>query len=286
MDTKRKDLYLSRMITAPTTFGIDGWTFQLLSILRSHHAAEVQFRDAPQWNSDLHLIHTIAGKGLLHIGRQTFETTPDVVLSVPAFQHCRWEKIGNTPWTMLNVHARLYDADTTPLHEGPLLPIRFAPSGPRDMHDALANWHDDLASTSLVRRSVAGAGVLGLLSRYMEQFAQPIPVRNLDGKMQLVRERLQAQAQSGFDAGALASAVNLSVSQLNRRFRTSYEISPQAYWHRHRLSLAQSMLANTPTAIAEIADTLGFADVGYFSRWFRQKSSFPPSQFRRLHRAI
>jgi len=283
MDGRGKDLYFSRMM--PSSTG-DGWSFQLISMPRSHHAAADRFSHAPQWNSDLHLIHTVEGCGVLHVGRQRYETTPEVVLAVPIFTQCHWEKVSTTPWTMLNVHARLFEADATPLHEQGLLPTRFAPEDMPHIHGGLQQWGAHWSGNDPGRRAMAAAGVLGLLGRYITEFGRVSEARPADLAMSRLREQLQQQANVPFDASAIARDAGLSVSQLNRRFRASHGVSPKAYWQHHRLALAQSMLVSTRASIAEIGETLGFADIYYFSRWFRQQSGLAPSQFRRQHRAM
>lgn len=264
----------------------DGWSFQLLSMPLSHHAAEERFAQAPQWNSDLHLIHTIAGQGVLHIGKQRYATTPAVVLAVPIFAHGHWEKIGATPWTMLNVHARLFEADGNPLHEQNPLPIQFQPNDMAGIHAGLQDWRADWGSADPGRRAMGAAGVLGLIGGYLSQFGRARSARPIDMAMSSLRQSLQRRANVAFSAPTIAQQAGLSVSQLNRRFRASFGLSPKAYWQQHRQDLAQSMLINSPASIAEISASLGFSDIFYFSRWFRQQSGLAPSRFRREHRAM
>ncbi|MGK2229133.1 MAG: AraC-like DNA-binding protein [Devosia sp.] len=262
----------------------DGWSFELLSIPLSHHRAEETFSHAPQWNSDLHLIHTIAGEGVLHVGRQRYLSTPDVVLAVPIFAHCHWEKTSATAWTMLNVHARLFEADTNPLHEQNLLPIRFEPKDIAGIHDGLARWRADWGSADPGRRAKGASGVLGLVGSYFTQFGHGVRAGGGNQAMSRVRQLLEQRANVAYDAATIARDAGLSVSQLNRRFRASYAQSPKAYWQLHRLDLAQSMLISTPSRVSDISETLGFSDIYYFSRWFRQQSGLSPSRFRLQHR--
>lgn len=281
MDRVSNYLYFSRMATNLPPGPASEWTFQLLSIPKSHHAAGDHFTRAPQWNSDLHLVHTIAGRGILHVDGRAFETTPDAVLAVPVFQACHWEKAGSEAWTMINFHARIYEAGSTPLHERRLLPTRFSPAGLDDVHVRLARWHDAWNSGDSLRRTGAASGVLGLLSAYLTTHGLAGPEPGEDALTGHVRHLLEGSADRAFDAGKLAREAGLSISQLNRRFRASLGISPKAYWHVHRLARAQSLLLETPDSIGTIAETLGFSDVYYFSRWFRDRSGLPPTEFRK-----
>lgn len=104
--------------------------------------------------------------------------------------------------------------------------------------------------------------------------------------MQRARELLQQTGRRRLRCRKRGAGGGLSVSQCNRRFRLSFGVSPKAYWQRHRLALAQAMLASTGDSVTEIAGRLGFSDIYYFSRWFGQQAGVTPTAFRRRHRAM
>ena len=282
MDVERTDLYFSRIMRTDDT----AWTFRLLSVPRSTHAAEERFTDAPQWSSDLHLIHTVEGAGVLHIGRERYESTPTNVLVVPPYRHCRWEKRGTGAWTMLNLHARLDEADGTALHEQSVLPISFAPDDIVSIHARLASIRQQWTG-NVVQRGVAASSALAIIMSYLAAFGRvPAEVVPRDPQMRQLRERIRSQAGDHFDATMLAREVALSVSQCNRRFRASYRLSPKAYWQQCRFALAQTMLLSTRDSIKQVAAALGFSDIYYFSRWFKQHCQMAPTAFRRQHREM
>ncbi|OEO29691.1 hypothetical protein VW23_002025 [Devosia insulae DS-56] len=262
------------------------WTFRLLSVPRSTHAAAERFTDAPQWSSDLHLIHTVEGFGILNVGRERYESTPGNVLVVPPYRHCRWEKRGAGVWTMLNLHARLDEADGMALHEQSLLPISFAPDDMAAIHARLGliqqQWGGDV-----VQRGIAASSALAIIMSYLVAFGRvPAEAAPRDPRMRQLRERIRSQAGGHFDATMLAREVALSVSQCNRRFRASYRLSPKAYWQQCRFALAQTMLLSSSDSIKQVAEALGFSDIYYFSRWFTQHCQMPPTAFRRQHREM
>lgn len=83
------------------------------------------------------------------------------------------------------------------------------------------------------------------------------------------------------EIGQTAAEVGLSVSQLNRRFRSLYQMSPSQYLQRVRVHEASCLLADTDAPLSEIALETGFYDQAHMSRTFRRWMGMTPSQFRK-----
>ncbi len=83
------------------------------------------------------------------------------------------------------------------------------------------------------------------------------------------------------EIGELAKQVGLSVSQLNRRFRSLYQMSPSEYLQRVRVHEASRLLADTDWSIGEVALDTGFYDQAHLTRTFRRWMDMTPSEFRR-----
>ncbi len=83
----------------------------------------------------------------------------------------------------------------------------------------------------------------------------------------------------------LASHLGLSQRSLNRRFRDATNVSPIKYLQSQRLSQARELLKHSNLSISEIAYRVGYLDVSYFSKLFRQFYSATPRAFRSSLRA-
>jgi len=83
-------------------------------------------------------------------------------------------------------------------------------------------------------------------------------------------------------ARRLAEFVGVSPSHLRHTFKNQTGQSLQAYLRSLKLRVAKILLQQTDFPIALIAHILGFHDPLYFSRWFRKRVGFSPSDFRRL----
>ena len=104
--------------------------------------------------------------------------------------------------------------------------------------------------------------------------------RNFYGKLtdvihaQMTREEI--------DLDAIASKMAMSRSQLNRKTQATIGLTASKYVLQVRMSKARRLLdADASTPVGEIALMCGFADMGYFSRTFKQICSMTPSQYRK-----
>ncbi len=84
---------------------------------------------------------------------------------------------------------------------------------------------------------------------------------------------------------ALAALLGMSQRNFNRRFLDATNLSPLKYLQSQRLHQARELLQNTNLSISEIAYRVGYIDVSYFTKLFRQFSSATPKEYRTTVRA-
>jgi AraC-like DNA-binding protein len=82
----------------------------------------------------------------------------------------------------------------------------------------------------------------------------------------------------------LAQEFGVSYSWFRRAFVAHTGLSPHQYLLELRLVRARNLLVETEFAVKEIAMQTGFEDEHYFTRLFRQKLNFTPSEWRRRSR--
>ena len=78
---------------------------------------------------------------------------------------------------------------------------------------------------------------------------------------------------------ALASAVNVSTSQLTTLFQTYLGIPPAKYITRIRLEESKALLLSQQMSIGEIADYLGYSGIQHYSKQFREWFGCSPTAF-------
>lgn len=99
-------------------------------------------------------------------------------------------------------------------------------------------------------------------------------------------QRYRALVEQGFRAqpalGALAAELGITPTQLNRVCQQVLGRSALGVLHARLLLEAQRELRYTTQSVKQIAHALGFADSGYFSRFFQRGCGHTPSAWRAL----
>ncbi len=83
------------------------------------------------------------------------------------------------------------------------------------------------------------------------------------------------------DYDQIAASWGMSLSTLRRRFKQQMGLSIHRYALQQRVALAQRSLRETDTPIKALADALGYSDVFFFSRQFKQLTGVTPGVYRR-----
>jgi transcriptional regulator GlxA family with amidase domain len=85
---------------------------------------------------------------------------------------------------------------------------------------------------------------------------------------------------------ALARQAGYSVDHFSRVFLKITRARPQDYIINARIERARQLLSESNLTVGMIAEALGFRDIFFFSRQFRQKTGQTPTEFRRGLRRI
>lgn len=135
------------------------------------------------------------------------------------------------------------------------------------------------------RRAALDTGLRRLLLEWAR--AGPAPAAAADAPspraLQHV-QRLQALVEQHFreqpPLAALAAPLGITPTQLERVCRRVLGHSALGVLHRRLLLEAQRELGYTAMSVKQVAIGLGFADAGYFTRWFQQRTGLTPTAWR------
>jgi len=82
----------------------------------------------------------------------------------------------------------------------------------------------------------------------------------------------------------LAKFANMSLSSFKRAFQKQFSTSPGNYFLANKIEKSKSLLSSTSIGISEIAFEVGYNDPSYFTRVFKTKTGYTPSQYRQQHK--
>lgn len=78
----------------------------------------------------------------------------------------------------------------------------------------------------------------------------------------------------------LAKLANMSLSSFKRAFQKRFSTSPGDYFLAYKIKKAKSLLSSTSLSVSEIAFEVGFNDPSYYTRVFKLKTGYTPTQYR------
>jgi transcriptional regulator GlxA family with amidase domain len=100
-----------------------------------------------------------------------------------------------------------------------------------------------------------------------------------------IQEWLQKHYQRDINMSELADRFGVNARSFNRRFRQAANKSPVEYLQEIRINEARQLLKHSNLSIAEIAFSVGYQDVSYFTGLFRRLHEVTPNAYRRLVRS-
>ena len=98
----------------------------------------------------------------------------------------------------------------------------------------------------------------------------------LEGAIKIVEDNIE---NSDFDVERFADEMYVSRSQLHRKLKSQAGYSTTEFIRLIRLKRAAQLLAGDVGTVSEIAYKVGFENVGYFSKCFREAFGKTPSQY-------
>ena len=93
--------------------------------------------------------------------------------------------------------------------------------------------------------------------------------------------RIRESPSEAPDVATLASEAGYSSDHFARVFRSVMGQSPQEFIVQARVDRARQLLSESGLTVSQIADVLGYRDVYFFSRQFKQRTGRSPSAYRR-----
>lgn len=121
--------------------------------------------------------------------------------------------------------------------------------------------------------------LLEVFSQYLKDLhALPLHRQSIG---QLTKHYIQENFNKKISLAELSMNLHCSTVTLTESFRKEWGCTVMQYVTKKRMQLAESLLMETHTSIAEIAEACGFSDVAYFSKCFKNTHGVSPSEWRK-----
>lgn len=122
-------------------------------------------------------------------------------------------------------------------------------------------------------------GFVWIVASFFMKHAQK-RLSELDDRLLKVVAYVKDNVDREINLDTLANIACVTKSHLGRMFREGVGTTPVQYILRTKIQSAQRLLITTNHSINVIASEVGFNDVSYFIRIFRQKVGFTPQDYR------
>jgi len=159
-------------------------------------------------------------------------------------------------------------------------------SSPGEVSGLASSWLANRMYREFVANDdVAPLAMEGILLEILAESARSIgdgSGANAPPWLRRVREALQDSYLLAPSLAELAAIGGIHPVHLSREFRKHYKTTIGEFIRKRRIEKACEMLANTDTALSEIALTCGFSDQSHFCATFKSHTGLTPAKFRDL----
>jgi len=126
---------------------------------------------------------------------------------------------------------------------------------------------------SLTRRGKSGRGRVEITSTLSANLRQALTAE--------AKRYIEAHLRDHLSIKTVARQCKVSPSHLSHTFNKVEESGIMEYVTAARIALAKDLLRSSKLSVTEIAEEVGFSSIHYFSRIFKAKTGFTPSQYSR-----
>ncbi|HEX2950241.1 MAG TPA: AraC family transcriptional regulator [Armatimonadota bacterium] len=229
----------------------------------------------------LNLWCVVDGQGTLTVRGRTYQLRAGDCFVLRMREYCLGEHNPEHPLTVL---WALYRYRHTELCEEALPPLYRQLGGNLQFFSQIFSRAIQAFNADGERQDHAIPWMSTALMALDEQDSQPEieePERDVYNQIQQICLRIQAEPGRQLCIAELAEECHYTPGHFTRLFRRFTGMPPREYVTQARIDAAKSLLYISNYSIGRIAELLGYRDIFFFSRQFREKTGMSPSAFRR-----
>ncbi|MBN2165470.1 MAG: helix-turn-helix transcriptional regulator [Marinilabiliaceae bacterium] len=234
---------------------------------------------------DLQIIYITTGCGILESDDVYLDVQAGSLVLFFSNQNFRFKAINNAGWTALNLQCHIdlvnYLLDNHLLKPYP----RIIQCG---THEIIKYQFSKVIFISQNKESNKDnhlrSEVIELINKSLElSDAELFAKTSRDKHVEFICHYIEENYHQKIDFINLASQCSISYSYFGKIFKKYKGISPAQYLVQVRIRKAKSLLLNTRLSVVEVARLTGFESNFYFSRIFKQKTGYAPTELRNNH---
>ncbi|MEK3734208.1 AraC family transcriptional regulator [Paenibacillus sp. FSL M8-0334] len=241
----------------------------------------------PEWKEfdytiDYNKLYWIVdGEGWLKIGDKELYPRPGQLILMPAGTKQSYSTISDRPFLKYWCHftATVGDSEVFSWLDVPLVYDGLDPELMTGVFCELVQArHQKTVSSRLKEKSA----VLDILSRILDRTTPAIhPDKTWEmQRLAIVQQYIQDHLHEEITLEQMAATIHLHPNYFIKYFKRHFGTTPQKYLSIKRMEQAKILLRTSTLSIKEIADATGFESANYFSKTFRQRVGYSPSEYR------
>jgi len=249
------------------------------------------------WHEQIELLYFRDGEALVCCGNQTYTVSAGDVVIINPFEVHRIAYLSGTPcYECLMIDSTLYR--NTPLKNEETCFFNLLADGKIGFENVVRDDAEILYHIEALCREVKARPLLydvmirshvlallvGLLRRHAQSdvsFYRLIDNLQQYDRIQPALTLMRNNLNEHISLETLANACHLSSSHFCRLFRQITGYSPIQYFLDLRIQEAATLLKRTDKTIGQIAYEVGFDDMGYFSRKFKEHFGVSPTKLKK-----
>jgi len=232
---------------------------------------------------EFQIIYITDGEGSFSCGDETYKVNPGcVMLVLPGLKHM-YKPLLETGWHEYWVGFKgAYFSRL--LEEGRLSPEHvFFQTG---LHNIILSFFNQIFEEVRSQRPLyqlkTCALIMSLLAEVLTRERRKEQPNYYETIVAKAKYLMESNVYSAINLVSISEQLDISTSRLNEIFKTYTSMTPYQYYIHIKIHKAESLLEQENIPVKEAAFRMGFEDQYYFSRLFKNKTGFSPSEWKKF----